>query len=188
MKITEGADIYLDANFLVAYFIPIRNGDRINQKAKIAMAKMLSKNCTLYLSPLVFDEFWNGIKKEAGIKNIRNKVRFYFDKFIRNQTPFSGLKNRGTDYYGHFELHSQLEKYTNSLRAKSNVEVISYDKPIEGVKDALNNIKKHQMKPRDSFHLSLLREKNISFILTRDSSFLSLEDEENIDGINFMDF
>ncbi len=85
MRIPENSIIYLDANFLMTYFISAKKEkDKIyNKKAQKIFAYLMMKKCDICLSPLVFDEFWNGVKKEAGVKRVRNRLRYWINKFVQ---------------------------------------------------------------------------------------------------------
>jgi predicted nucleic acid-binding protein len=187
MKIIKNSKVYLDANFLVAYLIPAkREKDKVyNEKAQKAFAWLIVNNCKMYLSSLVFDEFWNSVRKEAGVKRIRNKLRFYISGFLQN-FGIRGLIDAGVDYYTHYELYSDLRKYTGEILSFPKVKIVQFNNIIDGIKQALENIKQYQMKPRDAFHLSLMQNLQIPFILTQDPKFLNIEPESGIIGEGFL--
>lgn len=189
MKIIKKSKVYLDANFLAAYLIPAKKDkDKIyNKKAQKAFAWLIVNNCEMYLSPLVFDEFWNTVKKEAGERKVRNKLRFHINSFLQN-FGIRGLKNPGIDYYSHYDLYPDLRKYTDNILSFSAIKIVQFNKIIDGIKQALENIKQYQMKPRDAFHLSMMQDLQISFILTRDSKFLNMDSKSGIIGESFLCF
>lgn len=187
MKIIKNSKVYLDANFLVAYLIPAkREKDKIyNKKAQKALAWLIVNNCKMYLSSLVFDEFWNGVKKEAGVKRVRSKLRFYINSFLQG-FGIKGLMDSGVDYYAHYELYSDLTKYTDKILSFPRVKIVQFNNIINGIKQALENIKQYQMKPRDGFHLSLMQNLQIPFILTQDPKFLKINSKSGITGESFL--
>ena len=188
MKISETPEnsmVYLDANFLVAYFVAgKRKKDKIyNKKAQKMFAYLIVKKCDICLSPLVFDEFWNGIKKEAGVKRIKNRFKYRINKFIR-KFGIRGLKDSGIEYYAHYEIYSELEKYTEKLLSWPTVKVIQFVQVVDGIRQALENIKQYKMKPRDAFHLSLMQNLRIPFIISFDSDFMRIPPQNGIHCIH----
>lgn len=72
MKVMNSA--YLDANFLVYYFVSKEPSNKKN--AQIIMAKLLKEQHKLYVSPLVLDELWMSVRKELGsLPVFDNKVQ-----------------------------------------------------------------------------------------------------------------
>ena len=185
MKISENSVVYLDANFLVAYFVSAkRKEDKIyNKKAQKIFAYLMVKKCDICLSPLVFDEFWNGVKKEADVKRIRNRLRYWVNKFVQ-KFGIRGLKDSGVEYYAHYEIYSQLEKYTEKLLSLPQVKLIQFVRIIDGIQQALKNIKQYQMKPRDAFHLSLMQDLKIPFVVSFDPKFIRIPAESGVRCIN----
>lgn len=74
MNLPANDDLYLDANFLIAYFIN-DHGDHKNSIKLLAY--LLIKQDTLHFSPLTLDELMMGLHKElnkAKIKKVTTKV------------------------------------------------------------------------------------------------------------------
>jgi len=168
MIIPNNATVYCDANFLVAYGARQIKQPNIQKQAQILFAQLLNNNCTITASPLTFDETWNGIRKEVGPKEIKNKWRFLISKFLNKY----GLRltNYGGIEFSYSEIINDLKNFTENLLSSSRFEILQFpiSRTQNGVGQALDNLENFNLKPRDSFHLALMQTNNIQYMVTRD--------------------
>ncbi len=108
------------------------------------------------LSPLTFDEAWNGIRKEVDVK------LSHFD----------------------FLIFSQIETFTNSIFNKSFIKVIQLQNIQEGISQALDNIKQYQLRPRDGFHLAIMKDNQIFKMVSSDPKFINQQSKMGIEVIS----
>ncbi|MGH2563880.1 MAG: type II toxin-antitoxin system VapC family toxin [Ginsengibacter sp.] len=153
---TNDKKIYLDANFLIFWALPKDN--EIKKKVRVHLATFLSTEATLATSCLAIDEAWNGVKKTYNVLN--NETKSCSDE----------------------PIFSSLEKFTKELLNK--VLILQFENPINGTIKALENIKSFKLKPRDSFHLSLMQDNSFDEIITDDRDFEEIKDSANI-KVNF---
>ncbi len=157
MTIPADATVYCDANFLVAYGAKETKQPETQKRAQVLFAELLSKGCRITASPLSFDEAWNGVRKEAGPKKIFS-------------LPL--VNSRGVEF-SYSDILSNIKSFTNNLLASPKFMVIQFPSSQEktGVNQSLNNMDSLKLKPRDSFHLSVMQLNNIQHIITRDKNF-----------------
>ncbi len=183
MGIPNNASVYCDANFLVAYGAKVVTKPEVQKGAWILFAKLLVGNCKIVASPLCFDEAWNGVRLEAGSKigkekswscEVDNLLRKIGICFVRS--PLSR--------FSYNEIMPALKEFTNKLLLLPSFEVIQFPASTEkdGVTRALDNIETFKMKPRDSFHLSIVQMNDVKYIVSRDTDFTK-KDLRGIDVI-----
>ncbi len=170
MEIPNNTTVYCDANFLVAYGAEKVKEPAVQKRAWILFAKLLVNNCKITASPLSFDEAWLGVRREADPKKklwLRDKV----DVLLRK----CGVRLVGqtTQEFSYNEIMPTLREFTSKLLSSLKFQVVQFSSATEksGVTRALDNIEKFGMKPRDSFHLSIMQMNNIEYIVSRDSDF-----------------
>ncbi len=73
-----------------------------------------------------------------------------------------------------------MEKYTEKLLSLPQIKLIQFVRAIDGIQQALKNIKQYQMKPRDAFHLSLMQDLKIPFVASFDPKFIRILSESGI--------
>ena len=137
--------IYLDANFLVAFFAA-KHTDKDNSKK--LFFNLLKSNSVFFISPLTLDETWYKIweiphrekklKKERwpSIKTFYPKIKVILDELKKLPEIF------------------RLIQFENSLMA--------------GINNAADNIGSHGLEPRDAFHLAYMQDLDIETIITKD--------------------
>lgn len=152
MNIENQKEIYLDANFLISWFIS--KEPELKKQARLLFAKFLATKKELYSSALAFDEAWNGIRREYNFQKSVNLPCF-------NDLVFNELKN-----------------FTNLILPKLNL--IQFMDIRNGIVDAMNYIKTFELKPRDAFHLTIMKHNNITTIATDDDDFIKNQKSMNI--------
>lgn len=135
--------IYLDANFLIAYFV---NNHEDHNASKVAFFKLLKHNSNLYISTLGLDETWFKIW-EASQPNTKNRK------------PFK-------DFY------TVLKSVLTQLKSLSNMNIIQFENDFQkGVENSIENIGSFDLRPRDAFHLAYMQDLGINQIITKDKKF-----------------
>lgn len=181
MDTPTNVTVYCDANFLVAYGARQTRQPAIQRRAQILFAELLVNNCKIAASPLSFDEAWNGVRKEAGPKRIKNKIYFFLNNLI-NKFGFY-YKHNGADEFSFGDVLNKIKDFTAKLIASPKFAVIQF--PVlqekEGVSQSLDNIERLNFKPRDSFHLSIMQLNKVQYVVTRDKKFKN-------SGINVLSF
>ena len=135
--------IYLDANFLVAYFV---NNHSDHNASKILFFNLLKQNSSLYISTLGLDEAWFKIW-EASQPNTTNRK------------PFK-------DFYSIFKgVLTQLQNL-------STMNIIQFENDFHRVvENSIENIGNFSLRPRDAFHLAYMQDLGINQIITKDKKF-----------------
>lgn len=137
-------NVYLDANFLVAYLVPnhVHHGGAGN-----IMVDLLTSNNTLYFSPLGLSETLHGIiieKKKDPLFAGRSTSSFYTE--VKNATDillvFPQLK---------------LKEFENNMN--------------RGCLNAVDYMRDLNLKSHDAFHLAYARDLGINYIVTNDAAF-----------------
>lgn len=170
MTIPSNTVVYCDANFLVAYGAKQIKQPEIQKRAQILFAQLLSRGCQITASPLSFDEAWNGVRIEAGPKNIKSKARFLLNMAFNR----FGLRliNSGGVEFSYDDILSDIKSFTKNLLASPKFTVMQFPISQEktGVNQSLDNMGMFKLKPRDSFHLSIMQSNSIQHIITRDNN------------------
>lgn len=145
--------VYLDANFLV--YCLVSKTPKLKRQARILLAKLLAKKAALALSPLTFDEAWEGIRKTIDIT------------------------------FSHFsdEIYLRLEEVTDQILSHPSFKVIQLKNAPKGVENALENIRKFCLRPRDAFHLAIIRSNDISVMVTSDKKFIDQQSSMGIEVV-----
>lgn len=142
------SEVYLDANFLIAYFL---SSHADSKKAQKTFARLLIGNNKMFLSPLTVDEVMNGIYKT-----------------LRDQERINGLlpdKSR-KDYI------NDIKQAVELLAKDIAFSIIQFrNDPTEGCLRAVENVDKHNFRPRDGFHLAYMQDQEIEYIVTNDGDF-----------------
>ena len=135
---------YIDANFLIAYFVP---NHKHAKKAGILFAKLLINKNKFNLTALTLDECFMGIVRELREDNDDRSAppAKFFDNL--NQVLLTIINNKK------FVIR-QFEKDINN-----------------GCINALQNIKSYVLKPRDAFHLSYMQDLGIKYLISFDGNF-----------------
>jgi len=180
MVISGDSIIYCDANFLVAYGAGKTKQPEKQKNAKKLFASLLVSKCKIVFSTLVFDEVWNGIRRELGPKTITDYFRFYLNKII--QPVGLALTNYGAVEHSFQDISSDLNNFTNNLLNYPSISIIQLDNPRAGILEALSILNK--FKPRDAFHLTYARKNRVTHIVTNDQKF-NLSSTCGIDVINY---
>jgi predicted nucleic acid-binding protein len=139
-----GENVYIDANFLVAYFIP--NHIDVKKAGKLFAKLLINKN-KFNLTALTLDESFMGIVFELR--------RQQGDKTLPTSKFFDNLK-----------------QVLSTLLGDQRFIVRQYEKSLEnGSMNALQNIKDYNLKPRDAFHLSYMQDLEIKYMVSFDDNF-----------------
>lgn len=150
MKLPSNVEVYLDSNFLVAYFVSL-HGDHIDS-VKL-FATLLAQSNTLNLSPLIIDETFH---------SIRNEYNYLRDKKKLARKP-------------HSFFYQQLKQVIDQLISFPSIKIRQFEKSVErGCQEATENIKKYSLAPKDAFSVAYMQEWGVNYIVTNDSNFDSL--------------
>lgn len=135
--------VYLDANFLIAYFA---NNHDDHDSSKILFFNLLKQDCKMHISVLGLDEAWFKVW-EVLQKDISKEDRKSFREF-----------------------YAEIKQILESLEGLSeNIKIIQFEKSLEnGVKQSVENIGRFDMRPRDAFHLAYMQDVGLKAIITKD--------------------
>ena len=147
--------VYLDANFLIYWCFP--KTSEIKKRVRFLLAKLLKKY-ELFISPLSFDEAWWGVKNEYNIK-FKTNLSCYDEP-----------------------IFSKLRDFTCKILLK--VKIIQFFDSQEGIISTLQNIREYKLSPRDAFHLTLMRNNQLTTIVTNDSQFINQQEKMGIKVIS----
>lgn len=148
MNLPTNDDLYLDANFLIAYFVN-DHGDHKNSIKLLAY--LLIKQDTLHFSPLSLDELMMGVHKVKNKKG--NKKGFSVAHFYPElKVALEHLLNNS---------QFRLRQFENNLNNSCIL--------------ALENVKNFTLRPRDAFHVSYMQDWSINKIISKDSNFDKLK-------------
>jgi len=138
-------NIYLDANFLVA-FLADKHTDKDNSRK--LFFNLLKSNSVLFISPLTLDEAWYKIWEIP-----------YREKKLKKE-KWSSIK---TFYPKIKVILDELKKLPETFR------LIQFENNLEvGVNNAAENIGVYGLEPRDAFHLAYMQDLHIEIIITKD--------------------
>lgn len=170
MTIPSDTVVYCDANFLVAYGARQVRQPAIQKRAQILFAQLLSSGCKIAASPLSFDEAWNGVRREAGPKKIKGTTHFLLDR-VFNKLGYRRI-NSGYSEFSYSDVLNDIKSFTRNLLESPKFIVVQFPISREkaGVNQSLDNIGNFKLKPRDSFHLSIMQLNSMRYIITRDRS------------------
>lgn len=136
---------YLDANFLIAYFIP---GHEFYDRSRRLMFSLLKARQKMLISCLAFDETLYKIKREKERLTPDNQKR-----------PYK-------------EYADVFDRVLNEIGKLSLIRIIQFQKDLgQSLKDVLYNIRTYNLKPRDAFHYAYMKEYGINKIVTNDGDF-----------------
>ena len=137
--------LYLDANFLIAYFAD--NHDD-HDSSKILFFNLLKQNCKMYISTLGLDESWYKIWE-----------------VLQKDTPRDKRKSFK-------EFYSEIKQVLNSIEDLSDdIKIIQFEKDLKnGVRQSVENIGTFNMRPRDAFHLSYMQDCGLIAIVTKNKA------------------
>lgn len=185
MTIPSNTVVYCDANFLVAYGAKKIKQPEIQRRAQILFAQLLNEGCQIAVSSLSFDEAWNGVRIEVGPKKIKDKFRFLLNT-IFNKLGVR-LINSGGIEFSYSDVFNDIKNFTRNLLASPKFMIIQFPVSQEkiGVTQSLDNMESFKLKPRDSFHLSIMQLNHIQYIVTRDNNFSNRTKESGINTISF---
>lgn len=135
--------LYLDANFLIAYFAD--NHDD-HDSSKILFFNLLKQDCKMYISVLGLDETWYKIW-EVLQKDVPKENRKSFKQF-----------------------YNEIKQILEALEGLSdNIKIIQFEKDLNtGIKQSVENIGNFDMRPRDAFHLAYMQDCDLQAIVTKD--------------------
>ena len=136
---------YLDANFLIAYFVP---GHKFYSGARRLMFSFIKEKRPLLISCLALDETF--YKTKVAMEALApNKAR-------RSFTEFAPLFSRVLD---------ELDKIPQ-------ITIIQFrKKPKISIREVLFNIQAYNLKPRDAFHFAHMKDYSTNRIVTNDQDF-----------------
>lgn len=159
MSIKEQNKIYLDANILVYWALP--KTPEIRKRVRFLLAKITKEN--INTSCLSMDEVWWGIKNEY------NKI--YNTQLGCSDEPiFSFIKN-----------------FTEKITKK--VEILQFNNEINGINEALRNIKEFKLRPRDAFHLAIVKDNDVAYLISDDNDFAKRKEQiKKQIGVNIINF
>jgi len=163
MSLDDKSVVYCDANFLVTYFIKNPQEPDLQKQAKILFMNLLAAKCRIIISPLAFDEAWNGIRKAIGAN--------------RNNTKFLGFLNNGMQL-SYPDVFGDLAIFTKNILNHKNVEVVQLIDSKKGVVNALDKL--NVLKPRDAFHLIMALDNGSSHMVTNDGKLKTEAEKSGI--------
>jgi len=136
---------YLDANFLIGYFVP---GHKYHFGARRLMFSFLKEKRALLISCLALDETF--YKTKVAMETLApNKNR-------RSFTEFAPLFSQVLD---------ELDKIPR-------ITIIQFRKKLKvSIRDVLFNIQAYNLKPRDAFHFAHMKDYSTNRIATNDQDF-----------------
>jgi len=155
--------VFIDANFLIAYWIPHHE---FHNAAKKKMFELIANNSLLFLDWLIIDEVWYKIWHL--LKN----------EFLGEGKPFKNF----------FE---NFKKILDFIEKSSYIQIIQFrNNLIQKCYEALFNVKKYNLRPHDAFHLAIIKDHQISILVTKDSDFLRESNKTRLEkeGIKVIDF
>ena len=137
--------IYLDANFLIAFFAD-KHPDK--DSGRKLFFNLLKSNYVLFISPLTLDETWYKIWE---IPHREKKLKK--EKWPSVKTFYPKIK----------VILDELKKLPETFR------LIQFENNLEiGINNAAENIGIHGLEPRDAFHLAYMQDLHIETIITKD--------------------
>ncbi|MBZ9572092.1 type II toxin-antitoxin system VapC family toxin [Patescibacteria group bacterium] len=131
--------VYLDANFLVAYFV--KNHSNYKTSRQLFFYLVASK-IIMYISNLGLDE-------------TLMKIYETYQQQTQKTFPFN--------YYAD-KFENVLKEI---VEPSSPFRLIQFSDPVSGAKKAVSNIKQFNLRPRDAFHHAHMQDLGISQIVTK---------------------
>lgn len=138
-------EIYLDANFLIAYFV----GNHTDHNAsKVLFFNLLQQDCVTYISTLGLDEAW-----------------FKVYEVLQKDIPKDKRKPIK-------EFYSEIKQILGEIRKlPQNIKIVQFENDFEtGIKQTVENIGSFNFHPRDAFHLAYMQDLNLQTIITKDKT------------------
>ena len=134
--------IYLDANFLIAYFVDSHDD---HNASKLLFFNLLQQDCVTYISTLGLDEAWYKIY-EVMQKDVPKEKR----------KPIQ-------------EFYSEIKQILESIKKlPQNIKIVQFENNFNvGIQHAVENIGKFNFRPRDAFHLAYMQDLNLEAIITK---------------------
>ena len=147
-SVPTSIEVYLDANYFVAYLL---SAHADSQKAQKMFARLLIGKNKMLLSPLTVDEVMNGIYKT-----------------LRDQERVNGLLPDKS----HQDYINDIRQAVKLLIGDISFNIIQFrSDPADGCLQAVENVEKHNLRPRDGFHLAYMQDQEIKYIVTNDGNF-----------------
>jgi predicted nucleic acid-binding protein len=140
---------YLDANFLIAFFLP-GHVDEVASKKK--MFQLATQYKHLLISCLALDETMHKIC------TISNKQR-----------PKGFPEKKHKDFYLYYKRMIDL------ILMNPQMKLVQFENDIEqGAKNAIDNVQKYDFAPHDAFHYAMMQDLKVIDIVTKDKDFNSI--------------
>ena len=150
--------IYLDANFLIAYFAD--NHDD-HAASKLLFFNLLQQDCVAYISTLGLDETWYKVY-EVLQKDISKEKRKPIQEF------YSEIK----------QILEEIKKLPQ------NIKIVQFENDLDtGIKQAVENIGNFNFRPRDAFHLAYMQDLHLQAIITKNKR--EFEKVPNLEVISY---
>lgn len=161
MNLPNNIDLYVDANFITAVFIK-GHGDH-KTAIKLFALLLINKN-TFNFTPLTLDETLHAIwKTKRSLKRKNNKL----------------------PDVSHSYFYNDYKKVINSLIQHAQVQLRQFENDLSSsCIQAIENIRDYDLRPKDAFHLSYMKDFGINTIVSNDSDFDKLKNI-NIEKIGF---
>jgi len=149
--------VYPDTNFILALLF---KNDTKHKSAEGLFYHLIYGNSKIkyLLSTLVVDEFWGILLRNLYKKETNQSLSYSELKGAKEVIP---------------KYADKLREYTKKLFEFPLIEPISISKSLNN--DALENMIKFNLTPRDSFHLTAANSKHANAIITNDIDFESIE-------------
>ena len=141
---------YLDANFLIAFFLHNHPDEEASRKK---MFELFTQYKHLLISCLAIDETMHKIW------------------YISNKQ-----KPEGQPEKTHKDFYPLYKRMLNYMLKNPLMEFIQFENDIEqGVRNAIENIDKYDFAPHDAFHYAMMQDLNVDCIVTKDKDFSSIQ-------------
>ena len=129
---------YLDTNFLLYLTDP---DSPFHQKAISVFECLVLKSTTLYISPLILDEFI-----------------YQFRKYILVRSGPKGV-------------YIELDRVLGDILSIPNLKIVNSPVLIRYQKEIIKFMEKFNLRPRDAYHLLTMRYNKVEYFLTFDNDF-----------------
>lgn len=142
---TKQNRIYLDANFLVAFFAD-RHPDKDNSRK--LFFNLLKSNSILFISTLTLDETWYKIW----------------------EIPYREQKLKKKKWPSIKEFYPRIKIIMEEIRKLPDIfKLVQFENDLDqGINNAAENVGAYGLEPRDAFHFAYMQDLNLQIIITKD--------------------
>lgn len=157
---TKQDRIYLDANFLVAFFAD-RHPDKDNSRK--LFFNLLKSNSILFISTLTLDETWYKIW----------------------EIPYREQKLKKKKWPSIKEFYPRIKIIMEEIRKLPDIfKLVQFENDLDqGINNAAENVGAYGLEPRDAFHLAYMQDLNLQIIITKDK-----KDFDKVPDLHVVDY